>query len=187
MTMTSGKHGFIRALGLMLGVAGLALCATLTSFAATPGQAKKAAAKTATKAAAAKPEAMFPHMDAAMGYLKAADQQLKQGEPVFYGHRINAMKDTEAALADLQKGINDYMAAHPGTARNEAIPEPPPAHEGDKYPHMNGAAALLKQAEAELNEASKIYTGGRVEGLAQTRAAVNEINVGMKEAIAKGK
>lgn len=187
MSMTSEKCGFVRAVGLMLGVTGLALCATLASFAAMPGQARKAPAKAAAAAKAPKPEAMFPHMDAALGYLQAADQQLKEGEPVFYGHRINAMKDTEAAIADLQKGINDYMAAHPGTARNAATPEPPPAHEGAKFPKMNGALALLQQAETHLNEAAKIYSGGRVEGLAKTRAAVNEIQAGIKEAETRGK
>lgn len=176
MSLTTGKCGFVR---LIVGVAGLALCASLTSFAGTPGQARKTAAAAAAKAP--KPEAMFPHMDAAMGYLKAADQELKHGEPEFYGHRITAIKDTETAIANLQKGINDYMAAHPGTARNEATPEPqPPA--GAKFPHMRGALDLLQHAESELNEASKIYSGGRVEGLAHTRAAVNEINVGIKEA-----
>lgn len=185
MSIKSGRYGFLRMLGLMLVLGGLAFLATPSSFAAAPGQAKKAVAKPAAKAA--KPEAMFPHMDAAMGYLKAAHQQLQEGEHVFYGHRIAANKDTEAAIADLQKGIDEYMAAHPGTARNEAIPEPPPAHEGDKYPKMRGALTLLQHAESELGEASKIYGGGRVEGLAETRAAVNEINAGIKEAEAKGK
>lgn len=179
MSMTNEK----RALGVILGVAGLVLCAALTSFAAAPGQAKKPVAKAA---AAPKPAAMFPHMDAALGYLKAADQELKHGEPEFYGHRLNAIKDTETAIANLQQGINDFMAAHPGTARNEATPEPQPPP-GASFPHMRGALDLLQHAESELNEAAKIYSGGRVEGLAHTRAAVNEINIGIKEAEAKGK
>lgn len=174
----------MRALGLMLVLGGLAFLTTPSSFAAAPGQAKKAVAKPAAKAP--KPEAMFPHMDAAMGYLKAAHEELKHGEPEFYGHRINAMKDTETAITNLQKGINDYMAAHPGTARNEAIPEAqPPA--GAKFPHMRGALELLQHAESELSESAKIYGGGRVEGLEHTRAAVNEIQIGIKEAEAKGK
>lgn len=181
----SGKFGFGRTLVLMTGVAGLALCTTIASFAATPSQAKKTPAKPAAKAAI--PEASFPRMDAALGYLKAADQQLKEGEPVFYGHRVYAMRHTEAAIADLQKGINEYIAAHPGTPRNTATPEPPPSEAGDKFPKMQGALKLLQQAESQLNEAARVYGGERVAGLNQTRQAVNEIQAGMKEAAATGK
>lgn len=145
----------------------------LNSFAAMPGQAKKAGAAE-----------LLPHMDAAMGYLKAADQQLKAGEPVFYGHRVAAMKHTEAAIADLEKGINDYMAAHPGMTRQQAIPEAPPSEAGDKYPHMTGALKLLQQAEAQLNEAAKRYNGERVAGLAETKTAIAQIEEGMKSAAA---
>jgi hypothetical protein len=171
---------FLRAFALTFATAGLALLATVSGFAAAPSQAAKKAA------AADKPEAMFPHMDTAMGFLQAADKQLKEGEPVFYGHRIAAMKHTEAAIADLQKGINGYVAAHPNAHRNEAIPEPPPSEAGDKYPKMQGALKLLQQAETHLSEAAKIYNGGRVEGLSETRAAVAEIQAGMREAAAHG-
>jgi len=174
------KYGFLRAFGLVFATAGLALLATASGFAAAPGQAGNKAA------AAGKPEAMFPHMDAAMGFLQAADKQLKEGEPVFYGHRMNAMKHTEAAIADLQKGINGYMAAHPSAHRNEAIPEPPPSEAGDKFPKMQGALKLLQQAETHLGEAAKVYNGERVEGLNETRAAVAEIQAGMREAAAHG-
>lgn len=179
MSIERRKYGFVRALGLALGVAGLALCATLSSFAAAPGQAKRPGAK-------AIPEATFQHMDAALGYLNAADTQLKEGEPIFSGHRVAAMKHTEAAIADLQKGINEYIAAHPGTARNRVTPEPPPSEAGDKFPKMHGGLKLLQQAEAELNEASRVFNGERVAGLNETHAAVNEIQVGMKLAASQG-
>jgi hypothetical protein len=172
--MRCDERSFLRLLKLMLGVGGLALFATLNGFGAVPAQGAKRA----------KAEAMFPHLDAALGFLKAADQQLKQGEPIFYGHRVNAIRHTESAIADLQKGINDYMAAHPGATRNEAIPEPPASEAGDKYPHMRGALQLLRQAETHLNEAARKFSGERVAGLEQTRAAIAEIELGMKEAAA---
>jgi len=183
MSENRAKYGSVRGLVVILGVVGLAVLAT-NVFAAAPGQAKKPAA--AAKVAAPKTAEMFPHIDAALGYLKAADQELKGGEPKFYGHRINAIKHTEAAIADLQKGIDQYMASHPGTTRNQITPEaaPPP---GAKFPHMEGALKLLQQAETHLNEAAKVYGGERGEGLRETRAAISEIQTGVKEAETKGK
>jgi hypothetical protein len=178
MTDRIRNDGFLRVFGLKFATAGLALLATVSGFAAAPGQAAKKAA------AADKPEAMFPHMDAAMGFLQAADKQLKEGEPIFYGHRIAAMKHTEAAIADLQGGIDGYMKAHPSAHRNEVIPEPPPSEAGDKAPHMQGALKLLQQAETELGQAAQIYSGHRTEGLAETKAALNEVQLGMKSAAA---
>ncbi len=171
MPEKQGRYG-------LWGMLGLILSLTLPAFGATPGEAAIHAA------AADRPEAMFPHMDAAIGFLRAADKQLREGEPIFYGHREAAIKHTEAAIADLQTGIDDYMKAHPSTHRNEIIPEPPPSEAGDKYPHMQGALRLLHQAETELGEAAHIYSGHRVEGLDETRAAVNEVQQGMKSATA---
>ena len=160
--------------GAILSLAAMLLLAAFNSFGAMPGQHPKAP----------KTEAMFPHMDAALGLLRAAQQQLEKGEPVFHGHRIKAIAHVKDAISDLQKGINEYMMTHPSAARNEAIPAAPPSDAGDRYPHMSGALKLLQQAETHLNEAAKRYHGMRVEGLDQTKAAIAEIRVGMKEAAA---
>lgn len=169
---------FLRWLGLMPVVGGLLLIAALTGFGAAPGQ--------GAKHAGGKTEAMFPHMDAALGFLKAADQQLKQGEPIFHGHRLRAIQFTEAAIDHLNKGINEYMAAHPGTTRNEAIPEAPPSETGDKWPRMQGALRLLQQAESQLEEAARQYNGQRLEGLAETKSAVSEVQAGINVALGHG-
>ena len=124
---------------------------------------------------------VLPHMDAAVAYLNAARVQLQDAEPVFSGHREKAMQHVDAAVKDLEQGINTYLAAHPNAARNQITPEPPPA-EGAQFPRMTGALRLLRQAEAQLNEATPQYNGRRVEGLAETRAAIAEIQTGLKEA-----
>lgn len=131
--------------------------------------------------AGAKETAVFPHMDAAVGYLKAAQSELQQGEPVFSGHREKAVQHVNAAIADAQKGMNAYLAAHPNAPRNEAIPETP-STSGKQFPHMEGALKLLQQAEAQLNEAWRIYGGQRVGGLDETKAAIAEIQTGLKDA-----
>jgi hypothetical protein len=158
-------------LRLVLGVSALALFATLNAFSATPGQVT---------------EAMFPHMDAALGYLQAADQQLKGAQAKFYGHREAAIQHTGAAIAHIQKGINDFMASHPGKTRNQAIPEAPPSEAGQKYPAMKAALALLQHAETHLNEAAKQYNGQRIDALNETRAAISEVQAGIREAAAHG-
>jgi hypothetical protein len=123
---------------------------------------------------------VLPHMDAALAYLRAGRAQLQDAEPVFSGHREKAIAHVDNATKDLQQGINNFLAAHPNAARNEINPEPPPT-EGEQFPHMNGALKLLRQAEAQLSEATPQYNGRRVEGLAETRAAIAEIQVGLRD------
>ena len=131
--------------------------------------------------AAPKEGTVFPHMDAAMGYLKAAQTELQQAEPVFAGHREKALTHVNAAMTDVQKSIDTYLAAHPEATRNQITPETP-STSGTRYPHMDGALKLLQQAETHLNEAWKIYAGKRVEALDETKAAIAEIQAGLKAA-----
>lgn len=124
---------------------------------------------------------VFPHMDAAMGYLKAALTELQQGEPVFAGHREKAIQHVNAAMADAQKGMDAYLAAHPNEPRNQTVPETP-STAGKQFPHMEGALKLLQQAEVHLNEAWRQYGGKRVGALDETKAAIAEIQTGLKDA-----
>jgi hypothetical protein len=171
----SSQRSFVSlAGGVLVVLAGLFLTGRIDGFSAMPSQAARPSKE--------KEAIIFPHMDAALGLLKAADGQLEKGEPEFYGHRIAAIAHVKKAIADLQKGINDYMARHPEATRNEVVPAAPPGEAGDKYPRMQGALKLLQQAEVHLNEAAKQYSGERVAGLGETRAAIAEIQTGMKDA-----
>jgi hypothetical protein len=152
---------------VVIGLASVAVLATAAILSAAP-QAKNPP-KTAE---------MFPHMDAAIGYLKVAQSELAHAEPVFKGHRVRAATHVDKAIADLQKGIDDYVKTHPGTARNTAMPEARPP-EGASFPHMEGALKACQDAEAQLSEAAHQYSGGRVEGLDETRAAITEIKAGL--------
>ena len=150
---------------LLFGTAGVFVLAAATALSA----AQKAAPKEAE---------VFPHMDAAMGYLKTANAQLAEAEPEFKGHRERAAKHTQAAIADLQTGIDNFMRTHPSATRNEVPPEAaPPA--GARFPHMEAALKLLQEAEGQLNLAAHQYNGKRLEGLAETRAAIAEIKAGL--------
>lgn len=153
----------------------------LVSLAGITLLAATGALSAAQKKAAAKEGVLFPHMDKAMGYLKAAQGELQKGEPVFAGHREKAVQDVNAAIANLQKGIDGYVAAHPGTTRNEMVPEAPPV-EGKQYPHMEGALKLLQEAQTHLSEGEPLYNGHRIEGLAETKAAIAEVQAGLKAA-----
>jgi hypothetical protein len=143
-----------------------------TAGALDAGQAAKPGAKGAV---------VFPHLDAAIGYLKAAQTELQQAEPVFAGHREKALDHVKAAITDVDKAINGYTAAHPDAKRNQSVPETP-STSGAQFPHMEGALKLLQQAETHLNEAWKIYGGERVGALNETKAAIAEIQAGMKVA-----
>ena len=136
----------------------------------------------AAKLSREKEAVMFPHMDAALGLLERAEAELEKGEPIFYGHRVAAIQHVKKAMADLQKGINDYMVRHPGATRNKVVEAPPPPEAGDKWPRMQGALRLLQQAQVHLNEAAKQYSGERVAGFDETRAAIAEIQTGIKDA-----
>lgn len=154
---------------VLLAVAAIALLATTHEPSA------------AQHAKGGKEAVVFPHMDAAMGYLKAALAELQQGEPVFAGHREKAIQHVNAAMADAQKGMDAYLAAHPDAPRNQTVPETP-STAGKQFPHMEGALKLLQQAEVHFNEAWRIYDGKRVGGLDETKAAIAEIQTGLKDA-----
>lgn len=162
------------AIGVLPLVIGVVLVIPIDGFGATPGQGAKPLKEKET--------VMFPHMDAALGLLETAQGQLEKSEPIFYGHRVAAIQHVKKAIADLQKGIDDYMARHSGATRNKVVAAPPPPEAGDKWPRMQGALRLLHQAEVHLSEAAKTYSGERVAGLDETRAAITEIQTGMKDA-----
>ena len=135
-------------------------------------------------AKASKPKTEFAQLDPARGYLTAARQQLQTQEPIRSGHRLKAIDYVNAAIADVELGVKNYSLHHPATARNEAVPAPPPLEAGDRFPHLDGALKLLRHAEAHLREARAAYSPKRVDALAQTRSAIVEVQMSIKDATA---
>jgi len=164
-------------LSLIAGGALLTL-SNLTMFAASGfvGTAAQGA-KGTPKAASSKEEAMFPHMDQALAYLRAAQREVREAEPVFGGHRENALGHVNAAIDDVQAGINEYMAKHPSATRNQVNPDTIEVKMGYHFPE---ALRLTQQAQTELNRAESVYYGKREAALNDVKAAIAEMQAGLE-------
>jgi hypothetical protein len=148
----------------------------LAVFAATGSkgigvQAAKAPARKATP----QEEATFPHMDQALAYLGAAKRELQEAKPWFGDHREKALDHVNAAIKDVQSGIDEYMAKHPSATRNQINPDTIEVKMGH---HFSEAQRLTQQSLDELNKASAIFYGKRDEALNEIKAAIAEMQAG---------
>lgn len=148
----------------------------LTMFAADGFEGTTAQGAKGTSKAASKEEAMFPHMDQALAYLRAAQRQIQEAQPWFGGHRETALGHVNAAIGDVQAGITEYMAKHPSATRNEVNPDTIEVKMGYHFPE---ALRLTQQAQTELNRAESVYYGKREAALNEVKAAIAEMQAGL--------
>lgn len=162
------------------GVGGVLFTLSVLTVSATTGSKGMAmqGAKAGSKSAAPKEkeEVMFPHMDQALAYLRAAQRQLREAEPWFGGHREKAIDHIGPAIEDVQAGIAEYIAKHPSAIRNEINPDTIEVKMG--Y-HLDEALRLTQQAQEELNKASSIFFGKREAALNEVKAAITEMQAGV--------
>ena len=156
--------------GVLLTLFGL-IALTVSGINGMAQTAKKATAK----AAAPAEEEVFPHMDQALAYLQAALKQLDQAEPWFGGHREKAIEHVKVSIADIQAGIGEYMSKHPAAVRNEVNPDTIEVKMGF---HFSEAQRLTQEAQTHLTQASKIFYGKRADAIANTKAAIEEMQAG---------
>jgi hypothetical protein len=82
----------------------------------------------------------------------------------------------DAAISNIQQGISYYLSKHPSTVRNEINPDTISVPAGHHFP---SAIQLVQQAEGELSKGEDVYGGKRDAALAESRAAVEEMQQGM--------
>jgi hypothetical protein len=120
--------------------------------------------------AAGKPH---PHIHRALYELRQARAELKAAAHDFGGHRKQALAAVNAAIDQLGKALK-Y------SGDNRPFKGDPKAEHSRKYasfPHIHHAVVELKGTVAELRAASHDYGGHRKAALADTQAAIKQLEL----------
>lgn len=125
-----------------------------------------------------------PKMQAALASLERARGSLQSAAPNKGGHREQAIRLVDEAIASVRAGM-EYAASHPtemgpmeGPAGPEPVDEVVPGAE--RQPHMAHAIIDLREARRQLREAKHDKGGYRVRGLELIQQAIVQIKEGIR-------
>jgi hypothetical protein len=124
-----------------------------------------------------------PEMQAALRDLQRAQQKLQNSAENKGGHRAKALQLTQAAITNVQQGIQ-YAAQH-GDKNVGALPAETPVQPTGNQPAMNAALQYLQHAEQYLRSGGTDKGGFRVKAANNVRQATQEVQAGMQFADAR--
>ncbi len=117
-----------------------------------------------------------PFMQAARGNLQNAKRALDRANPDKGGHRINAIRLVNSAIAEVNSGIAyDRRHNHSISLTPEALFAAVP-----DQPHMQDALNALENARDNLNKANADKGGHRVKALDYVKDAISEVKKGIE-------
>jgi hypothetical protein len=114
-----------------------------------------------------------PHIHRALFELREARTELKEAAHNFGGHRKAALRDVDAAIAQLEKAMEFSGDKRPFKGN-------PKAEIYKKYanvPHIRHALVELRATVTEMEESSHNYGGHKKKALEATRAAINQLKL----------
>jgi hypothetical protein len=115
-----------------------------------------------------------PNMQAARGSLITARNELQRATPDKGGHRANAIRLTNSAIAEVNAGIAfDRRHNHASSLTAETLFGSP------DQPHMQAALSALQSARDSLNRADADKGGHRVKALGLVNDAISEVQKGI--------
>src|SRR5258705_12234179 len=118
-----------------------------------------------------------PNMTAARTDLQQARAQLLTAEHNKGGHRAKAVEYVNAAIAEVNRGINfDKRHGHAGMMSAAAIFS---AASTPDQPHMRAALENLRSASNNLERATSDKGGHRVKAIDLVNRAIEEVNAGI--------
>jgi hypothetical protein len=110
-----------------------------------------------------------PNMQAARGSLITARNELQRATPDKGGHRANAIRLTNSAIAEVNLGIQ-YDRRHNHAETLFGSPD---------QPHMQNALSALQSARDSLNRSDADKGGHRVKALGLVNDAISEVQKGI--------
>jgi hypothetical protein len=124
-----------------------------------------------------------PKMQAALQALQEAMMETQAASRNKGGHREQALGLIQQALDAVNAGMQ-YAAAHPGevgAAEGPAAPEPVDQEVpgAERQPHMWRAVVALREARRQLREAKHDKGGYRVQAIALTQQAIDQLREGI--------
>ncbi len=112
----------------------------------------------------------------------AAVQTMQTALPIYHGHRINAIKASQAAIREIHAGLKGEKN-NPGKESLDNGRE-----EGGRFTdeqvrrsnaRMQKAAEILLKAKGDLQAADKVYNGHRANAIGLVEKALTEIRLGL--------
>jgi hypothetical protein len=116
-----------------------------------------------------------PNMQAARGHLMSARNSLQRATADKGGHRVNAIRLVNSAIAEVNAGIAfDRRHNHPAAITSESIFGGVP-----DQPNMKDALSALENAKDSLNRATADKGGHRSKALDYVKDAIDEVKKGI--------
>jgi esterase/lipase superfamily enzyme len=121
----------------------------------------------------------YPEMEAALEALQTARVHLHGAATVFGGHRGQAERLTDQAIAEVREALNYAQTKKAGN------PQEPQLATGQRkpapgYPNMHDALTALRTAQAHLSKGGTEFGGHRVSALKLTNQAIDETVAALK-------
>lgn len=116
-----------------------------------------------------------PNMQTARGHLISARNSLQRATPDKGGHRVNAIRLVNSAIAEVNAGIAfDRRHNHPTSMTPESLFAGTP-----DQPNMKDALNALENAKDSLNRATADKGGHRAKALDYVKDAIDEVKKGI--------
>jgi hypothetical protein len=121
----------------------------------------------------------YPEMEAALVALRAARDHLHVAATAYGGHRANAERLADQAIAEVREGLSYAESGRAGSA------ETPPLATGQRrpvrgYPEMHAALNDLRTARGHLMRGSTKFGGRRLAALRLTNQAIAQCLAALK-------
>jgi hypothetical protein len=116
-----------------------------------------------------------PHMQEARGHLMSARNSLQRATADKGGHRVNAIRLVNSAIAEVNAGIAfDRRHNHASSMTPESLFVGTP-----DQPNMKDALSALENAKDSLNRATADKGGHRAKALDYVKDAISEVKKGI--------
>jgi|SRR5215510_742875 len=117
-----------------------------------------------------------PNMEAARGSLQTAKAELQKALPDKGGHRVNALKLVNAAIAEVNQGIafarkHNHASALTLESLFGGTPD---------QPHMQNALTALESARDSLDKAEPDKGGHRAKAIGYVKDAIDQVKQGIE-------
>lgn len=106
----------------------------------------------------------FPHMHRALARLREGREELVNAEPIFEGHRVEAIGKVDAAINEVKTGLTEQ-----GEKTDAAMSRAGSQLDDEKYPHLSHALRSLREAREALKNAEPIFKGSSRRGAGADR------------------
>lgn len=117
-----------------------------------------------------------PHMQAARSHLQTAKAALQRATPDKGGHRVNAIRLVNSAIAEVNAGIAfDRRHNHSSSVTAEKLFSVAP-----DQPNMQAALNALESAKDSLNKATADKGGHRAKAIDYVKDAIDEVKKGIE-------